>query len=406
MAQIIPATKNILIVAGDPSGDLHGANLIRELKALDPELNIACLGGERMRRESDRFIYNLAGLGIGGFTAPLSKFFLWLRLISVIRNYMEEKNPACIIPIDFYGFNHQILGLAKHRNIPAYYYISPQVWASRANRAVKLARLVKKMLLIFPFEEKIYKDAGAEYEYVGHPILDILPEPAEPEAKRGGTGYPWKIGLMPGSRMQEIERHMPVFWQSFLKIKEAFPQSRAYIFAAKEIADETLIRLCAQGAPQDSPRDVEIIREDDYQLRRRMDAVITCSGTATLENGLLGLPLSVVYIMPQLTFQIAKRIIKVPYISLVNIVAGKGIVQELIQYQATPDAVAGSIMQLLQNPDKLNAMRAELLKLRSKLGDKGATRRAARIILDGAFPQKPAQPEAVAEPAQEAAAVK
>lgn len=386
MAQIIPATKNILIVAGDPSGDLHGANLIKELKELDPELNIACLGGERMRKVSDRFIYNLAGLGVGGFAAPLSKFFLWLRLISLIRTYMEEKNPACLITIDFYGFNHQILGLARHRNIPAYYYISPQVWASRAGRAAKLARLVKKMILIFPFEEKIYKEAGAECEYVGHPILDILPEPVAPAEKRGGMNYPWKVGLMPGSRMQEIERHMPVFWQSFLKIKEAYPQSRAYIFAAKEISDADLIRLCAQGAPQENPHDVEIVREDDYYLRSRMDAVITCSGTATLENGLLGLPLAVVYKMPEFTYQIARRIIKVPYISLVNIVAGRGIVKEHIQRAATPDAIAGSIMQLFQNPDKLNAMRADLLALRAKLGDKGATRRAAEIILNGAFP--------------------
>ncbi|MFA6584363.1 MAG: lipid-A-disaccharide synthase [Elusimicrobiaceae bacterium] len=387
MAQIIPATKNILISAGDPSGDLHGANLIKELKILDPELNIACLGGERMRKVSDRFIYNLAGLGAAGFAAPVSKFFLWMRLIGLIRKYMEEKSPAALITIDFYGFNHQILGLAKHRNIPAYYYISPQVWASRAGRAQKLARLLKGMIVILPFEEQIYKNLGVNCSYVGHPLLDILPDPAEPPPQRGGTDYEWKIGLMPGSRRQEIERHMPVFWQSFLKVKEAFPKSRAYIFAAKETTDDELINLCAKGAPQEHPHDVEIVREDDYSMRARMDFVVTCSGTATLENGLLGLPMSVVYKMPELTYQIAKRIIKVPYISLVNIIAGKGLVAEYIQRDASAENISCGIMQLFQNPAKLNEMRGQLLTLRAKMGDKGATRRAAEIILAGAFPK-------------------
>lgn len=387
MPDIIPSTKNILIVAGDPSGDLHGAALIRELKRIDPEINVAALGGTRMQEAADKFIYNLVGVGAAGFAEPLKRFWLWIRLISLVRRYMEEKRPACFIAIDFYGLNHQFLGVAKHRKIPSFYYVSPQVWASRPKRAERLARLAQKFLVIFPFEVDLYKKAGADVEFVGHPLLDLIPEPAAAQEQRG-PGYAWKIGLLPGSRPYELRHHLPLFCEAFAQIKEVFPGAEAHVFAVPEFDDEFYMSLVKEAERKTgAPIPVTIVRETDYKARAGMDAAITCSGTATLENALLGLPMTVAYQAPWITYQIAKRVITVKYISLVNIIAGKGLVREYIQDAATPQALSGQIMALMQNPDKLAAMRGEFLKLRKSLGEPGAAKRAAGIIASTVFPR-------------------
>ena len=381
----MPTTKNILVVAGDPSGDVHGANLIRELKNRVPDLNVSCLGGERMQAAGDRFIYNLVGVGAAGFAEPFKRFFLWIRLISLVRKFLEEKRPACIIVIDFYGFNHQVLGLAKHRNIPVYYYVTPQVWASRPDRAVRIAKLARKELVIFPFEEKIFKDLGGDCVFVGHPLLDLVPLPAVSSANRSGVDYSWKVGLLPGSRPSELNRLLPVFWKAYLRIHESFPKSAAYIFAAREISDETIAALCNSVEHNGAMPSYTIVREDNYAVRSTMDAAMTASGTATLENALLGLPMAVAYKMPWFTYEIAKRVVTIKYISLVNIIAGKPLVREYIQDAAVPEAISGQIMGLLQNPERLAAMRGELLNLRKQLGEPGAASRAADIILADAF---------------------
>ena len=195
MANIIPTTKNILVVAGDPSGDAHAANLITALKAKDPELSVTSIGGVRMQEVSTHFIYNLVSVGAGGFAEPFKNFFLWLKLIRLVRRHLEEKRPGCVIAVDFYGFNYQMLGLAAHRKIPAFYYISPQVWASRPGRAAKIAKLTKEIFVIFPFEEALYKKAGGNATFVGHPLLDLIPEPVErpippPDGASSATGPP------------------------------------------------------------------------------------------------------------------------------------------------------------------------------------------------------------------------
>ena len=376
---VVPTTKNILIAAGDPSGDVHGADLIRALKQLDPELHVSALGGTRMQEVADKFIYNLVGVG-ASFAEPFKRFTLWIRLISLVRKYMEEKRPACFIAVDFYGFNHELLGLASHRKIPAFYYISPQIWASRPGRAERLAPLVKSVMSILPMDGKYYKAAGVDWHFVGHPLLDIVPQPAEQAVRV--EGQPWKIGLLPGSRPNEISGLMPIFWGAFLKIRVAFPSAEAYVFAAKEVSDQAILSACAKaghGAPK-------IVREDDYAVRSTMDAAITCSGTATLENALLGLPMAVAYRLPWLTYHIIKRVITVRHISLPNIIAGKEIAREFIQDAATPEGLSGAIMSMLQNTEKLASARSELLKVRASLGEPGAAKRAAQLIISGTFP--------------------
>lgn len=378
MPEIMPTTKNILLVAGDLSGDLHGANLIKELKKRDPSLNISALGGPFMRAVCNRFIYNLTSTGTSGFVEPFFKLLSWVRIINVVRRYMEEKRPACFVAIDFYGLNHQLLGLAAHRKIPSFYYISPQVWASRPNRAESIARMVKHIMVIFPFEEEIYASKGAKCTFVGHPLLDIVPPPAQKsDLPEDGT---WKIGLMPGSRPNEIKRLMPVLWKSFELIRKKFPKSQCYIFAAEETTDDIILNLC-------KPKNIKprLVREKNYETRSHMDFVITCSGTATLENAILELPMVVVYKTSAITYAIGKHISMVPYISLINIISQKPVLKEFIQSKATPQNISAEVIRILENPQDIKIMKQEFSLVKNKLGTPGAAGRAADIILNSLF---------------------
>jgi len=331
-----------------------------------------------MRAVSSHFIYNLVSVGAVGFAEPFKNFFLWLKLIRLVRRYLEEKRPACVIAVDFYGFNHQVLGLAAHRNIPAFYYISPQVWASRPGRALKIARLVKEALVIFPFEEEIYRKAGCRVSFVGHPLLDSVPAPAEkPEVPEQCA---FRIGILPGSRKSEITRHLPIFVQAFYKIKSVYPNARAYVFAVPEFPDEKLVPAL-ESVDRYWSKDIEIVREQDHRIRSTMDFAFTCSGTATLENALMGIPMTVAYKMASFSFAIASRIAKVSYISLVNILLKRPVVKELMQEKANPAALAQEALALLNNPPKMAAMRKEFLALRGMLGNPGAAERAAEKIL-------------------------
>lgn len=378
MATTAPTSKNILIIAGDPSGDLHAANLIKALRAKDPEITVTSMGGVRMQEVSTHFIYNLVSVGAVGFAEPFKNFFLWLKLIKLVRRYMEEKRPACVIAVDFYGFNHQVLGLAAHRKIPAFYYISPQVWASRPGRAAKIAKLTKEIFVIFPFEEALYKKAGGNATFVGHPLLDLIPEPAEREIPPPDGA--WNIGILPGSRKAEISRHLPIFLKAFYRIKEEHPKAKAFVFAVPEFPDDRLVPELERVEKYWS-KDVEIVREKDYKQRARLDFAFTCSGTATLENALLGVPMAVAYKMSRFTYEIARRVANVPYISLVNILLKRPAVKELIQEKATVDLLAQEAFSFLNNPPRIRASRRELTGLRALLGNRGAAERAAERIL-------------------------
>lgn len=382
MAKIAPITKNILIIAGDPSGDLHAANLIKALKKQDPELSITSIGGMRMQKETSHFIYNLVSIGAAGFSEPFKRFFLWLKLIKLIRYYMEEKKPACVIAVDFYGFNHQVLGLAAHRNIPSFYYIPPQVWASRPKRASSISRLAKHIFCIFPFEKAIYKKLRATFDFTGHPLIDIVPKfELSEDTQAKDANYPWKIGILPGSRKTEIKRHLPIFVKSFYKIKSSYKNSKGYIFAAMEIPDKNINKIMKAANPE-ALNDIEIIREDDYKIRSTMNFAFTSSGTATLENALMGVPMVVAYKMPRLNFAIAKRIVNIPYVSLVNILLKKPLVKELLQNKATPNFLTQEAFSILNNPRKLQNMRKEFFNIRAMLGKPGVSERVANKILN------------------------
>ncbi|MBI5882038.1 MAG: lipid-A-disaccharide synthase [Elusimicrobia bacterium] len=359
-----------LVVAGDPSGDAHGSRLIHALKADEPALRIAAVGGPAMRREADEFLEDLSSRGMTGFWEPLRALGFFGKLALRLRRHMIERKPAAVICIDYYGFNSQVLKIARSLGIPAFYYISPQVWASRPGRIAALKKLVRKMLVIFPFEERLYLKAGVPCLFVGHPLLDALPLPPA----RNGLGTPLRLGLLPGSRASEVERHLPLFLAAADLLRRHFPAMEVRVFAAESLPDERYAAAASAGVP--------VVRESDYAERRRLDFAISSSGTATLENALLGVPMVVVYRLSWLTYLIARALIKVRHIAMVNILADRGMVPELIQHDATPERVAAKALSLLENPKRYEALRRDLAALRPMLGTPGTARRAAREIVN------------------------
>lgn len=360
--------KTILIVAGDPSGDLHGSHLILALKRADAGLRVAAIGGPLMRRACDEFIEDLASRGVTGFWEPVTKIGFLVRLGVKIKRFLTERGPAAVICIDYYGFNRRVLSLAKAAGVSAFYYISPQVWASRLGRVRVLKGLVRRMFVIFPFEEKLYRQAGLACTFVGHPLLDLLPAPS---GAAKNLEAPLKVGLLPGSRLSEVARHLPVMVEAFKLLRRHFPDSKAWIFASPGLPDSAY-----QGA-----QGIEICRDTDYSRRADLDLCLCSSGTATLENALLGVPMVVIYKLSWPTYAIARAIIKVPYIAMANLLAGRALVPELIQRQATPEKVARAAVSLLEDPRRYRALREDLLALRSTLGTPGAGERAAQEIL-------------------------
>lgn len=363
------ARRTILIVAGDPSGDIHGASLISALKAREPGLRVAAVGGPCMRRAADEFIEDLCSRGLTGFFKPLASLPFFLRLAAVLRRFMSERRPIALVCIDYYGFNRRVLSIAKSEGIPSYYYISPQVWATRAGRISTLKGLIRRMLVIFPFEEELYRKAGVPCDFVGHPLLDILPEPA-PEKT---LSSPLRVGLLPGSRASEVRRHLPLLVSALAGIRRQFPRIEAVIFASESLENSFYTPWVKEG--------VRLTRDKHYRERAGLHLALCSSGTATLENALLGIPMVVIYKMAWPTYAVARGLIRVRHIAMANILAGRRLVPELIQRAASPRSIAAAAVELMENPARHAALRQDLLRLRGQLGSRGASARAADTLL-------------------------
>jgi lipid-A-disaccharide synthase len=276
--------------------------------------------------------------------------------------------------IDFYGFNRRVLEAAKSAGVKAFYFISPQVWASRPARVAVLRRLVDRMIVIFPFEEKLYREAGVPVSWVGHPLLDILPEPAEnpPEG-------PLRLGLLPGSRPSEISRHLGVLLSAAGLVLRERRDSVVSVFASPHLPD--IVYDDALRGFRSEGRGVRLVRDSGYQERRLQSMALTSSGTATVENALLGIPMVVIYRLSWPTYALARALIRVPHIAMANLLAGRALVPELIQGDATPQRIAQAALGILSDPPRLAALRRDLLSLRGTLGGPGAVGRAADILL-------------------------
>lgn len=367
----------VLFVAGDLSGDQHAAQIALHLKSQSPSLEIMALGGPSLQKTADRFLGNLVEQSVVGFWEPVKKLpWFWRLLHHVLRPALREYRPDVVVPVDFFGFNRFTAREARRAGSKVYYFISPQVWASRPGRIQILKRSVDKMLVIFPFEEPLYRQHGVPVTFVGHPLLDLLPDVADGDPPPRVEPV---IGLLPGSRAEEVRRHLALFLKIADRLSAEIPGVRFVLFAAPSLSNDFYDRLLGRDVRR--PYLLEIVRDEGYRWRTGLDVAITSSGTATLENALLGIPMLVVYKMSWITYFLARAMIRVEHISMPNILAEKPLVPELIQNRATAENLADACADIVRDVSGRRRLRHELLSLRTKLGGPGAARRAAGEIL-------------------------
>lgn len=369
--------KKFLIVAGDPSGDLIASQLILSLKKLDPKLLVTGIGGTHLKSVSDRFLENIVQQHALGFAISMKQILYFRGVLNeILEPELKSNPPDAVIPVDFYGFNSRVAKMAKGFGVKVFYYASPQFWASRPGRADRLRPYVDLFLCLFPFEADFYRKKNIPAQFVGHPVLDVIPERPVDEPLRVEPN----IGLLPGSRPAEVKRHLPVMMEACEKIYSAFPGTRFMLFTVPHIPRDLYHSILSRT--KKNPFLIELIQDEDYAWRSQLDMAITASGMETLENALLGIPMVVMYKTNWPTYVIARSLIRIPYLAMPNLLSGKEIVPEFIQWKATPSNVIRPILRWLNDIPSRRSLRKELLSLRGHLGNNGASERAARTIME------------------------
>ncbi len=368
----------ILISCGEPSGDLYAGALTRALRELDPALTVGGLGGDRLRAAGAELVGHYRGLAATGLSEALAvlprSYAIYRRMVTRART----ERPDVFVAIDFPEINFRLARTMRRLGVPVVYYIGPQLWAWRRGRIRTMARLVDRALVIFPFEEAIYREAGIPVEFVGHPLLDL----AAPTVARGpflrslglDPAAP-TVALLPGSRPNELRAILPDLTRAAVVIRQRTPAAQFVVARAPQLDDGLFAPLAASGVAA-----VVEGRTDD--VLAAADVVVTASGTATVQAAIHGKPMVIVYRLSPLTFRIVKAFSHVPNAGMVNLIAGGPVVPELLQDAFTPHAVADEVVRFLSDAPRAAATRTALGQVRARLGEPGASRRAAARILE------------------------
>ena len=368
----------ILISAGEASGDIHAAAVTAALKKIDSAIEVFGMGGDALRAAGGEVLFDIKDHGVMGFVEVIKKLPDLFKLRSDFARVMDERKPDCLVVVDYPGFNMKLAKVAHDKGIPVVSYIAPSAWAWNKGRANNVAKIVDKVACIFPFEYDVYKEAGAPVEFVGHPLLDIVKpawERTEAEAWVGKQpGHPLVL-LMPGSRLMEIEKMLPNLLAGAKLLKKQLPEVQFAMPRAGTIPLELL-----QSKIKASGLDIKITEGHNYDLFSVADLALATSGTVTLEAALCGLPSIIVYRTSALNAFIARRVINIPNIGLPNIVAGRQILPELLQENFTPANVAKTAVELLA-PERRPQLEADLAFMKARLGEPGAVKRVAQLIL-------------------------
>jgi lipid-A-disaccharide synthase len=361
------------IIAGEASGDLHASNLMREIRMLDPDAIFRCWGGDLMEEQGGEIVKHFRDLAFMGFWEVLINLRTILGNFKFCERDILSFNPDVVILVDYPGFNLRIAEFASKNNLKVFYYISPQLWAWRSSRVKKIRKFVDKMFVILPFEKDFYKDHNYDVEFVGHPLLDVLQNDnsVTREDFLSRNSLPGKpvIALLPGSRRQEIKVMLGIM----LQVIPDFPDFQFVVAAAPSVPPEfyrEIIRNTSAG----------IVFGQTRELLRNSEAALVTSGTATLETALLGIPEVVCYKGNLLSYLVARQIVHVAFISLVNLIMGREVVKELIQGDLTRENLLSELKQVLTPPQRA-IMERDYNQLRQKLGGAGASQKAAGLIV-------------------------
>ncbi len=369
----------ILIVAGEASGDLHGGRLVEALSRHMPHLTVDGMGGPQMRKAGVQLMADAEGTAVVGLTELWEKRRALRDALQHLRRHLRTVRPALLVCIDFPDFNLLLARTAHRLGIPVCYFISPQIWAWRRGRIRTIRRVVKKMLVLFPFEETLYREAGVNVTFVGHPLLDALGSVPSREVCRTALGVPDHVpvlGLLPGSRQAEVRRHLPILLAAASLLAATRRDLRLLLGLASPLDPHTVEAAVAASGLQ-----VTILSGRSYEVMRAADLLLAVSGTVTLEAAILGTPMIITYRLGALSWLLGRLLVRVRFIGLPNLVANDEIVPELIQFDATPERLAIVAKEILESPERQRRMRGALAEVRARLGMPGATERAAREVL-------------------------
>jgi lipid-A-disaccharide synthase len=371
-------------VAGEASGDLHGATLARALGTLAPGIRLAGMGGAAMSAAGVHLVQRAERVTVVGGTEALGRLPVLWQAFQTLRRHLRERRPRVLVLIDFPEFNMRLARTARRLGVPVVYFVAPQVWAWRRGRLRAMARDVSRVLAIFPFEVGLYHEAGVPVEFVGHPVLDVLPALDRSAARAGlAAADETLVGLLPGSRDAEVRRHLPVLLDAARRILARRPRTRFALPVATTIpAAPVEAAVRAAGLP------AVVLPGEAHRVMAAADLLLVASGTATLEAACYATPMVVLYRLSAVSYGLARLLVRgVSHISLPNIVAGREVVPELIQGRATSAGVAAAALRLLEDENARAAQRQALVEVRARLGEAGAGLRAARAVLrerDGA----------------------
>ena len=372
--------KSVVIIAGEASADLHGANLVAAIKRLNPEVVFSGIGGKRMEKAGVRILYHAADMAVVGLTEVFSKLRIIFQASKAIKSLLKKERPDLLILLDYPDFNIHIARTAKRQGIPVLYYISPQIWAWRGGRIKKIARRVDRMAVILPFEKDYYRDTPLTVDYVGHPLLDEYPQDMDKKriAQKMGIGKSHPVlGLLPGSRKEEIRNLLPAMVGAAEMLAKQYPDLRCILPLAPGIEAPFV-----QGIVGGSNQKIHLFQGNIYEVLSVCDLALVTSGTATLETAIMGVPMVIIYKMSPFSFWLGKMIIHVPHIGIVNLIGGEEVVPELIQGEVTADRLTAEALAILEDTEARENMIRKLRLLRERLGKGGVSDRTARIALE------------------------
>jgi lipid-A-disaccharide synthase len=367
----------LLVVAGEASGDLHGARLVEELHRLAPGVRTFGLGGDELQAAGLEAVAHSSEVAVVGITEVLKELPRIRQVFAALLSEVDRRRPAGAVLVDFPDFNLRLAKELKRRGVPVIYYISPQVWAWRKGRVKTIAKVVDRMLVLFPFEVDFYQRSQVGVTHVGHPLVDEVP--VLPQAwEAGENDRPYRLALLPGSRRSEIAALFPTMLLAARELSARVPV-RVRVIQAPTIRRELLREnILASGLPEES---VEIVAADRFAAIADSHLALCASGTATLEVGLLGTPMVVIYRLASWTYLLARMLVRLPNVSLVNLVLERRVVPELIQDDANPARIAAEAEHLLRDAAAREAVRSGLAELRGRLGEGGGSRRAAEEVV-------------------------
>lgn len=373
--------KKIMIISGEPSGDLHGANLAQSLKDLDNDIRLFGIGGERMRNNGVEIYWDIKDLAILGLVDVVIRYRKLRHIQKDLLGLLRSETPDAIVLIDYPDFNLRFAKRAFNFGIPILYYIPPQLWAWRKGRIKQIKRFIDKVIVIFRFEEDIYKDFNIPVHYVGHPLLDIVkPGLSRSEFIKGLKGLNQAegiIAILPGSRKKEIKTLLPILSRTAELIYKEFPQFK-FLISKSDLVEESMYEHILKK--YSFPR--WLIKNHTYEIIDTCELALVASGTVTLEAAILKKPMIITYKINLLEYLLVKPLMLLKDIGLVNVIAKKRIVPEFLQFDAKPELIAKKAISLLTNKEEYNRIKQALNQIEDALYPKGASKKAAEIILD------------------------